>query len=352
MTPGLLDALCGQRTPPPPRPKGVPLTLWRAVRLWHALSHQPLTLQQSAQVLTDPKGPAQPATVSADTVQRTLNTLKAAGCQIHRPTASNGWTYQLGQHPLHRVWTLEEIDALLTIRQALGQRTNVTDVLTWDEGVIALLGEGLIQLTPTTPPSTLAIVAYFAQGRIVDYRPWRDMMSQLLIACQQHTLLRLRYQSAARKAPVDYAYLPLGLRFENGAPFVVGLSPKYPDMLSLRIDRLQAVDPLPSTDDPQAAAILADLLDRQHQPPVFELIVHGANPSTWQSWGLNETFEPLAPSPEHPSPRLRVTVATHEVFPLRQKVMALGLPLQVVRPDSFKATLREQFEAMAALYND
>lgn len=324
---------------PPTKPAAVPLTFWRTLHLFNQLLHQPLSLKEAAAHLAT-LAPDEPP-LSEDTLQVYFNTLRAVGCEIGRPGAASDFRYQMADHPFRAQVSLQQVQGLASLRRWVERHQDFETTLIWDDLVARLL-DGC-QLTERVPAVEL-FLTYLAQARSVDYRPWKLWIDQLRSACMDERLMRVTYRSA-RGEPHVYPYLPVDLRFENGAPFIFGLTANYPDMVSLRLDRITALSDWP--DSAEARQLNPALVARKYDPPRFQLRVHGLSAALWQPLGLNETVTP-APTEGN----LDLTVATHETFTLRQKLMALGRPVSVYSPDWFRDSLREQFQAMATLYRD
>ena len=68
--------------------------------------------------------------LSKDTVRLTINTLKASGCKISRPTKKNNYRYELISHPFNLNLSLKEFEAFLKLRDRCSENLSWKQILT------------------------------------------------------------------------------------------------------------------------------------------------------------------------------------------------------------------------------
>ncbi len=68
--------------------------------------------------------------VSQDTLRVTINTLKASGCKISRPSKKNGYRYELISHPFNLNLSDTEFKALLKLRDRCSENLSWKQILT------------------------------------------------------------------------------------------------------------------------------------------------------------------------------------------------------------------------------
>ena len=146
-------------------------TAFRIFKLLEWLQEKPLSAEEMNQrFLNDP---VIGKVVSSDTLWLYLNTLKALGCSIGRPSPTNVFTYKMHSNPFGVYITQTDVDAVLDARK------HVEGVLSCDENLkldtfLALVftrsmlvhagNEGQLNTDYSEE------LNYYKLGRIIDYR--------------------------------------------------------------------------------------------------------------------------------------------------------------------------------------
>ncbi len=118
----------------------ISLTGYRTLKVLALLIDKSRTLDELIYFLSEDK--ITDKSVSKDTIRLTLNTLRAAGCIITRPSKSNNFHYELLSHPFKLNLTDKEFEILLKLQDRL------TDNFSWQQILIFNgIFEKIIQLT-------------------------------------------------------------------------------------------------------------------------------------------------------------------------------------------------------------
>lgn len=105
----------------------ISITGFRTLLLFISLLEEPRSIKELIEIVKSHDVTEKSA--SKDTVRVTLNTLKAAGCEIGRPTKTNGYKYSLIKHPFVMQLTQKEVDSLLLIRERMANELSWRKVL-------------------------------------------------------------------------------------------------------------------------------------------------------------------------------------------------------------------------------
>lgn len=97
----------------------ISLTAYRALLVLGMLMERPLSREEIANILKENRITSK--SFSLDTVRVTINTLKAAGCRITRPTLKNNYKYTLVSHPFRIEFSNTQLNCLNAIRNNLVQ---------------------------------------------------------------------------------------------------------------------------------------------------------------------------------------------------------------------------------------
>ena len=97
----------------------ISLTAYRALLVLGLLMDRPMSREEIVNIFKCNNITSKSS--SLDTVRVTINTLKAAGCTISRPTSKNNYKYVLLYHPFRIDISDEQIDCLNKIRNNLVQ---------------------------------------------------------------------------------------------------------------------------------------------------------------------------------------------------------------------------------------
>ena len=209
------------------------LTAYRILKILLWLQQEPLTLDMiNSRFDTDP---LIDKTLSQDSIGLYLNTLKAIGCEITRPTATNGYQYELKYHPFSYELTPEHIGFFQQLLQQLSSLTvqqisfeDYVHFYQWINTVIEncsnlnkqQLAEEILGSTLTMPYKQLAII-----------------ISELRQAISKQQVLDITYLSPTQNA-IRKTFLPIRFHHNRGMFYVLGSTPDRADLTMLRLDRI------------------------------------------------------------------------------------------------------------------
>jgi hypothetical protein len=227
-----------QHTPSSGAKTGNPRTLlakttgYRALKLLSWLEQHPLSradINAKLQALQPPSLP-----LSEDGIGLYINTLKAIGCVIERPSAKNQFCFVLRHNPLRTPFSasfqVAPLEQFVALKQSAVRYLDVQGILDLD----ALL-QGYLQWALPADAAQKAIKQLFERTRSVDYAPYHDRIQLAFRAIETQNLLQLDYLSS-QQGLQSHVLLPTGLEYQRGSLYLCGLEEIYPDQLEL-LDR-------------------------------------------------------------------------------------------------------------------
>ncbi len=105
----------------------ISITGYRTLLILISLLKEGKTIDELVQILKNDNITSK--SVSKDTVRLTINTLKSAGCAILRPSKSNGYKYELMEHPYSLNISKFDFDSLMLIRDRISNELSWKKVL-------------------------------------------------------------------------------------------------------------------------------------------------------------------------------------------------------------------------------
>lgn len=206
----------------------ISITGYRTLLILKVLLEKGRTVNELIEILKSNK--ITQKSVSKDTLRITLNTLKTAGCDIARPSKSNGYTYSITNHPFFLKLSSEDINSLIFVRDKFSNE------LSWQKVIVLNnLYEKLISLTNDEASVNL----------IEDSKPFNNINLNLLREIADLKLkgkkVHVTY-SSPKYGEENFAIVPQRISYENGKLYLWCYSFKYNKMSILNIERLKKID--------------------------------------------------------------------------------------------------------------
>ena len=315
-------------------PANLNATAYRIFKVLQWLMQEPLGVEGlNARMIADPSiGKA----LSADSLWLYINTLRALGCNIERPSKKNHFCYTLTGHAFGLGASTEDVTMLADVRQMLAGTENTMaweDLLALDALVKHLLSDtqGLYE-------------QYLAQSRVIDYSTLGDVIATAQQAVTNKTLMSVTYKSP-KHGRENFLLLPDALVYRNGCLYLCG--ERYPvrnDITLLRIDRINAI-----TEAAQKPDVINAIKTHRNTMANIALVMHLPAPDALQNlsqpFGLGETTRYMTDG-------LHIALQTRDWFTLKQKILELGFPVFVEKPAALMNELHRTFSFIQQLYDD
>ncbi|MEB3246032.1 MAG: hypothetical protein VKJ06_08630 [Vampirovibrionales bacterium] len=206
------------------------------------LSHHPMTADEIlAQFRQDTN-----RSISSDSVWLYLNTLRALGCLISRPTPSNQFKHELNFNAFSVYLTDSDLRALIEAKAALETHgASYQEQLWFDQFVKALMRQSCyleelaqtsqeapandlggvsheVSLFETSQSAQLLLEDYFAKSRSVDYEPYQPLIQALESAILQSSWLKIYYKTGSGRKLCFECTPPERLMYKGGVLYLVG----------------------------------------------------------------------------------------------------------------------------------
>lgn len=307
-------------------------TAYRILLLLQWLSQKPMTFQEiNSRFKSEPNVGR---SISQDTFWLYMNTLKNIGCDISRPTPSNGYCYELNGHPFRYFLSSQDIDFLKEILCNLNSSLDCWTVfyfLRWMKRMI---------LNAPNKNREELLTQLFSDLRIADVtEAFENLMRDLESHCQEHQLIRIDYNSSTNGLrQIDF--LPQKLFHHQCTFYVLGHSAERDNSCMLRLDKIENAVPVSNPD------LHGRLLEKQRWEEVFLIRILNCSLKQYEPLGNEDEVLVDPTSNEH----LLVTLKTGNEFLLSQKLLTSGYRFQVLYPDRFRKNLQNTLSEMRLLY--
>lgn len=284
--------------------------------------------------------------VSNDSIWLYINTLKALGCNIRRPSPKNDFQYEMLSHPFGLSLTEAQLDSLSQAKAFAQQRFTRQEMKALD-GLL----KKIVAYSVCDNPQEM-VEQLFARSRSFDYGELSHHVEALELAIARQQLMQLTYLSP-KHGEESFQFLPVSLFYDQGVVYVRGERPEFSQPSTLRIDRVLKVSP---TEDAEVRALLSA---RQHLKNEIKLHILAPTPAAFEGFGLSENQgvyqESLrwVGSPDLPNgevPYYEVVLQVREFFFLKQRLLLCGLPFRIFSPEGFREELRQTLESMKRFY--
>lgn len=209
------------------RELNISITAYRALLILSLLLEKPLSRREIEKALKNDIITSK--SFSLDTIRVTLNTLKAVGCVISRPTLKNNYKYILCSHPFGFELTQEQVKCLALIRH------NLVNIGDWQ--LILDINELYKKICSTTKN------IYYIES-MNNSEPMFDINKELLKAI-------LKCSANKNKMTIEYTSPENGIEnldiiadkviYESNNLYICCYSFKYNEYTCLRVDKIKSV---------------------------------------------------------------------------------------------------------------
>ncbi len=313
------------------KPDSFNQTAYRILSLLLWLSKEPLSFDEINQRFKERNTIGK--TVSQDTLWLYLNTLKALGCKVSRPTKRNGFRYQLTYHPFNYFLTSDDLEVMKNTALLTNHHHDHWDLIyfvKWVQRVLASLAN--------ENRDTL-LQKFFEESRFVQTDGLEESIDRLEHFAKHHQLLTIEYQSAINGIKT-FAFLPLKVFFDQGSLYLLGQAEDQGQTSMLRIDRIKNFSPL---NNPELQQRLNEQLQERQ---LFIIRLFNCTAKTYEPLGEGEILYPDPTSPNNIVVRLR----SQNDFLLKQRLLSYGTPFQILYPGSFDYEMHQTLRQMRELY--
>ena len=319
-------------------------TAYRIFKLLQWLIQTPLSVDALNQRFCE--DPLIGKAVSNDSIWLYINTLKALGCNIRRPSPRNQFQYEMISHPFGLALTELQRDSLAQAKAFAQQSFTFEEMQTLDG-----LFKKVIAYTVCDNPQA-EIEQLFLRSRSFDYGDLQAHIATLTQFTAERQLSRLVYLSP-KHGEETFTFLPMAIFYDRGVVYIRGERPEFDHPSCLRADRILRLSPL--VDD----SLKNQLLSRQQLRTELTVLVFVTERQAFNGFGLDENQGVYSESlrwvgsdelTDDEKPHYEVKLQVREFFFLKQKILWGGLPCRVLGADSFREDLQRTLMTMRQFY--
>lgn len=304
-------------------------TGYRALYLLRLLILSPRTRDEILSAFANDPVIAKEKKLSKDTVTNTINSLKACGCNIKRPSTKNGFKYELISHPFSPSITPSQLQYLQELRKSL--------VSYGDWKVLDEINELYATLANFTTDEKII-------NALKNNRPMRNISDNILEKLKKY----IKSKQAAdiiylspRNGREHIGFLPQFLRFESNKLYLWGYSYKHENIGYLRADKI--LDLQPKTDL------------KNTQTDAYEKFQNSCLTVRYRLSGYSAHMFFAGPDDRiihKDESTVVVETAAFNEFNFLQKLLSFGGDCEVLWPQAYKDKLIQKIKEMRACYDD
>jgi hypothetical protein len=320
--------------------KSLNSTAYRIYRILEWLVEKPLTLTEIN--LKFKADPLIGKVVSSDSILLYMNTLKAIGCEIQRPSPKNSFHYMLLYHPFGMTLTGQHIQLLIKVKSYVQTMLGHTEMLNLDCFLKKLLNFSTIKQKDSLQSEL------FEKSRSLDYGKFPHHIAMLENCCKSgETLLIMAYESPLKGREV-FHFLPELLFYEQGVLYIRGEREEFDLTSNLRVDRIADLKVV------KQVKLLRTLQDRKKELTQVEIQLfclkkenHSHTALRAEHGVYHESSEWINTADEG---YYHINLAVRDFFYLKQFLLSTPYVYKIVRPTFFLADLQMSLETVKAYY--
>lgn len=314
------------------------MTAYRIFKLLQWLNEQPLTAEElNDRFFNDPDIKRK---LSTDSIWLYISTLKTLGCQIRRPSRSNGYRYELLKHPFGVVLSQATADLLIELKQILEEKLSVNEVLAFDRMLKRVTTRSVLEGTLVNEAEQEALSKLlFKESRSLDYQQTESLIECLEVAIENEELIEIIYQSPLHGKRLQLC-VPVQLSYQGGVLYVHAYVHGRNEPSMFRLDRISTVR------DSLQKGVREQILIRKQTSVqvVIRFLTAHVDDLSGCDWADNKCWVD-----DGASSGVEVTVETQDFFWLRQRIMELGIPFMILSPDLFRQELIQSLSQLSLM---
>jgi len=211
----------------------ISVTALRIISILNLLLNEPLNDTEINLKLQDIIKGFRP--LSKDTICIYINTLRAIGCEISRPTKNNGYKYTLKSHPFHMNFSRDELNSVIEVRKYISTLGNWKLAVEIDE-----LFEQIYEQMSNESKKFFMTYKKSELCREIDVKNISPDITLLEKYCSENKNITLVYESPSsgcREINMSAEKLTL----ENGSMYIWGFCKTHNETIYLRLDRIKSI---------------------------------------------------------------------------------------------------------------
>lgn len=298
----------------------ISLTGYRTLYVLKLLLEKSRTIDELVELLR--ANPYTNKSLSKDTVRITINTLRAAGCEISGLNKESNYKYILYSHPFVLNFTSEELDALVKLRK------NASDNLSWEKIlVVNELFDKIFALTKNENQIDLIDSAkIFADIS-------KDVLDELVNPNVLNKRMTIKYLSPKNGEEI-FDIIVGNISFSNGKLYLSCFNYKYNSKSLLNIERIKEI-------------VSISMLEETQQQYLYEVEyeLFGDSFSLYEKAEYETIIETKDNS-------LIIKALVDNEFTFIQRLLLFGADFRIISPDSFREKLVNKIKLIQRGYEN
>ncbi len=300
------------------RELNISITAYRALLILSLLLEKPLTKEEIVNVLKNDFITSN--SYSHDTIRVTLNTLKAVGCMISRPTSKNNYKYILLSHPFGFDLTPEQVKCLSLIRE------NIVKLGDWQ---LVLSINDLYQKIAAITKNPCYIEIINNAKPMIEIN--KEILKSLVEYAQNKNRLLIQYKSVEQGIQ-ELEIIPDKIFYESDKLYLWCYLYKYDSYSYLRVDRIKAI---------KKSSDLAHIIKKESYKAVYS--IKGDAISTFK---LQDNEKIIETTPQY----ILIEAEVVNEFKFIQRLLLFGADFKLLNPSRLKEKLISKLESVKQGY--
>jgi predicted DNA-binding transcriptional regulator YafY len=304
----------------------ISITAYRIISILNMLLAEPLSDEELNIKLQENIQGAR--TLSKDTIGIYINTLRAIGCEILRPTKNNGYKYVLKSHPFKLNISKEEISSLVEIKKYISTTGNWKLAIETDD-----LFNKIVNIITSECKNDFVALKNMALCREINSENLLLNLTSIEKYCEKNKDLLIIYNSP-NSGEKEINLKAEKLALENGAFYLWGYNYEINETVYLRVDRIKSI-----------AAVSIKDGEKKEKGIEVKYKITGASAISYTS----SKYDKISRKSET---EIHVTSLVLNKFKFIQDVLSYGADCTVISPDYIRNDIIASLEAMSKTYQD
>lgn len=268
--------------------------------------------------------------LSKDTVTITVNTLRAAGCIISRPTQRTNNKYVLKTYPFTINYTKDHVEALQSLRESI---VTLND---WE--LLLSLNKLYTKLAKFAPDDE-------SKYTLLHQHPLDNvnlgLLKELILFTKIKKHTNISYDSP-KNGIEDLDFIPEHITFESAKLYVWGFCKKYNEIAYLRVDKIKRINLVTFSSAP------SEIPEIQTPSTYVEYQIKGYSALMY----IENKSEIIINSDPKAKYSLTIGANVSNKFNFIQRILSYGTDCKIITPNSFKKEVLDTLRSIKAGYND
>lgn len=295
-------------------------TGYRTLLILRALIEKSRTIEELVDIVK--KNPIVSKSASKDTIRIVINSLKAAGCEITRPSKANKYKYELEKHPFVLSVSNNELKNIIYLREKFSDNINLSEVFTLNDLYSKI---GLLTFDEEI------------KNFIDNSQPFKTINRKLYYELSKPEILnkkiQIRYNSP-KFGKEDLYIIPKKIIYENGKVYLFCFNCKYEKIGILNFERIIKINSV----DLSKSQIVSNSYDVEYELTSEAL----------------KTFEPkeYEKITKKSNGKITVIAKIEDEFMFIQRILQFGTDFNIISPDFFKEILINKIKLIQKGYKN